>query len=351
MIIRLPGLIDVHTHMREPGGEHKETFETGTSAALAGGVTCLFAMPNTTPPITDEATFNIAIAAAKKGAKCDYALFVGATHDNVDAVAPLYDRAAGLKIYVNDTFGPLRVEDFTAVKKHLENWKGKGPVCFHAEQEVMEEIVSIAAQASTPIHICHVSKKSEIKAIKKYKEQGIKITCEVTPHHLFLTEADYQKQGAFADVRPRLATEEDRLALWANLDVVDCIATDHAPHTKEEKMSDKYPPGFPGLETTLPLMLTAVSEGKLSIDRLIELTNTNPRRIFNLPEQPDTYVEVDAGHEWELPETGWHTKPNWSPFAGRKVTGKVMKTVLRGQTVFEDGKVVAEPGTGRNIRG
>ncbi|MCP4394173.1 MAG: amidohydrolase family protein [Alphaproteobacteria bacterium] len=351
MIVKLPGLIDVHTHMREPGGEHKETFETGTSAALAGGVTAIFAMPNTTPPITDEASFALAIDRANKGAKCDYALFVGGTHRNPETISSLHNRAAGLKIYVNDTFGPLRVESYGAIRRHLENWKGKGPVCFHAEKEVVERVVEMAAEIDTAVHICHVSRKQEIEAIKQFKERGVKVTCEVTPHHLYFTEKDFERLGAFGDVRPMLASEEDRVALWDNFDVIDCIATDHAPHTKEEKANQSPPPpGLPGVETSLPLMLNCVAQGKLTIDRLIELTNINPRRIFNLPEQSNTYVEVDTDYEWTLPETGWYTKTDWSPFAGLKIKGKVIRTVLRGEVVFEDGKVLAPAGAGINLR-
>ncbi len=153
-----------------------------------------------------------------------------------------------------------------------------------------------------------------------------------------------------ADHRRPLATAADRDALWANLDVVDCIATDHAPHTLAEKQAESPLPGVPGLETMLPLLLTAVYEGRLALERLVELTCTRPRAIFCLPSQPDTYVEVVPQTRWTLPSSGWHTQCDWSPFAGMTVTGRVLRTVLRGQTVYEDGQVLATPGNGQNVR-
>ncbi len=348
--MRLPGLIDVHVHLREPGGEHKETFATGTAAALAGGVTTVLAMPNTTPPIIDAETFALAETRAREGARCDYGIFLGATDTNAPFAPSLQRRAAGLKIYVNDTFGPLRVESLAVVMHHLRHWRGAGPVAVHAEGLFVPALAALAALTGTHVHFCHVSRAAEIEAIRLAKARGFPVTCEVTPHHLWLTEDDVPRLGAFGDMRPRLATRADREALWANLDVVDCIATDHAPHTIEEKQSPTPPPGVPGLETTLPLLLTAVHDGRLSMEKLIDLTHTRPRTIFRLPAQPDTFVEVDPDAEWVLPEQGWLTNVGWSPFAGMRVRGRVVRTLLRGQVVFDDGQILARPGSGRNVR-
>ena len=152
------------------------------------------------------------------------------------------------------------------------------------------------------------------------------------------------------EVRPRLATKEDVDALWTNMDVIDCFATDHAPHTLAEKDSENPPPGFPGLETALSLLLTAVSESRLTIPDLIAKMHTNPRKIFHLPEQPETWVEVDENASYEIKASEQFTRCGWTPFEGWKVKGKVRKVVLRGKTAFEDGKILVEAGYGKNVR-
>ncbi|MDQ7030383.1 MAG: amidohydrolase family protein [Ardenticatenia bacterium] len=349
-VVRLPGLVDVHVHLREPGGEHKETFATGTAAALAGGVTLVLAMPNTSPPIVDERAFMEATRRAQAGARCDYALFLGATHTNAPLSPSLQRRAAGLKIYVNETFGPLRVTSLPALIAHMRQWRGPGPVAVHAEGLMVPAIVALAAMTGARVHFCHISRAAELAVIRAAKEQGLPVTCEVTPHHLWLTEQDVPRLGSFGQMRPPLATPADRDALWANLDVIDCVATDHAPHTREEKAGPAPPPGVPGLETMLPLLLTAVHEGRLTMERLVALTHTCPMAIFNLPPQPDTWVDVDLGAEWVVPEQGWHTRVDWSPFAGLHLRGRVVRTQLRGDVVYESGRVIASPGSGRDVR-
>jgi dihydroorotase-like cyclic amidohydrolase len=349
-LMRLPGLVDIHVHLREPGGEHKETIASGTAAALAGGVTAVLAMPNTNPPVTDAATFEQARARAQASARCDYGLFLGATADNVDLPAGVQQRAAGLKIYVNETYGPLRLASLPIVLAHLQRWHGPGPVAVHAEGLMVPALVALAGLTGKPVHLCHVSRAAEITVIRTAKEQGYPVTCEVTPHHLWLTQDDLPRLGPLGVMRPPLASAADRDALWANLDVVDCIATDHAPHTLAEKQGQKPPPGVPGLETMLPLLLTALHAGRLTWERLVELTNTRPRAIFHLPSQPDTYLEIDPLAHWTLPPSGWHTHPDWSPFAGLVVTGRLVHTVLRGQTAYEEGQVLAPPGSGRDVR-
>ncbi len=228
------------------------------------------------------------------------------------------------------------------------------PIVVHAESRSMAAAILFAAIYDRPVHIAHISLKEEVLLIKAAKERGIPVTCEVCPHHLFLSKDDIpgisSDHPGRAEVRPRLASKEDQEALWANLDVIDCFATDHAPHTVAEKDSDNPPPGLPGLETALPLLLTAVSESRLTIPGLIARMYTNPKKIFNLPEQPETWIEVDQEAEYEIRAANQFTRCAWTPFEGRKVKGRVCKVVLRGREAYRDGKVLVEAGYGRNVR-
>ena len=362
-MIKLPGLIDPHVHVREPGQTHKEDWDTVTQAALAGGVTTILAMPNTKPPIFDNSTLDLALNVAKSKARCDYGQYVGAGPDNADILPPLANKTAGLKMYLDSTFGELRLDDMTLWMPHFINFPKSAPIVLHSESRTMAAGILFAAVYDRPVHIAHISLKEEVLLIKAAKERGIKVTCEVCPHHLFLTkdsplpspppnpmDLGEGKGGGRKEVRPRLAAQEDVDALWANMDVIDCFATDHAPHTVEEKDSDNPPPGFPGLETLLPLLLTAVDDGRLTIDGIIQKSVVNPRKIFNLPEQPETWIEVDETAEYEIKAADHFTRCGWTPFEGWKVRGKVRKVVLREQVAFEDGKVLAEKGYGRNVR-
>ncbi len=356
-MLRLPGLIDPHVHVREPGQSHKEDWDTVTQAALAGGVTMILAMPNTKPPIFDEATLALALDAAKQKARCDYAQFLGAGPDNAEIVASLADKSAGLKMYLDSTFGELRLDDMTLWTPHFLNFPKAMPIVLHSESRTMAAGILFAAIYDRPVHIAHVSLKEEILLIKAAKERGIQVTCEVCPHHLFLTSSSPNSEGigggqggGRTEVRPRLATQADVEALWANMDVIDCFATDHAPHTLAEKDSDNPPPGFPGLETLLPLLLTAVDLGRLTLDDLIQKSVINPRKIFRLPEQPETWIEVDETAEYEIKAADQFTRCGWTPFEGWQVKGRVKRVVLRGKVAFEDGQVLVEQGYGRNVR-
>ncbi|KAL1498243.1 hypothetical protein ABEB36_009074 [Hypothenemus hampei] len=366
---KLPGFIDVHVHVREPGATHKEDYSSCTAAALAGGVTLILAMPNTNPAIVDEESFLLVKKLAKENARCDYAIFVGASSDNSSTICELAHEAAGLKMYLNETFTTLRLNDLNDWNKHLNSWPRKAPLCVHAESQTTAAIILMASLINRPVHICHVARKEEILIIKAAKEKGLKITCEVCPHHLFLSTNDIPKIGPQrSQVRPVLVSPEDQQALWENLHVIDCFATDHAPHTIEEKLSDKAPPGFPGLETILPLLINAVNEGRLTMEDIINKFHKNPRKIFHLPEQPNTYVEVDMDEEWTIPgnsllvsfplvnteiiflEAMTYSKSKWTPFAGKKVKGAVHRVVLRGEVAYVDGQILVQPGFGQNVR-
>ena len=348
---RLPGFVDPHVHLREPGATHKEDWDSGTAAALAGGFTMVLAMPNTKPPIFDSATLNLALGAAKTKARCDYAQYVGAGPDNAQSLPAVAHLAAALKMYLDSTFGELRLDDMTLWMPHFQNWPKDLPIVVHAESRSMAAAILMADMYHRSIHIAHISRKEEVLLIRAAKERGIQVTCEVAPHHLFLTAESGQSLGAGRmEVRPRLASQEDVDALWENLAVIDCIATDHAPHTLAEKDSDNPPPGFPGLETALPLLLTAVAGGRLTMTDLVEKMNTNPRRIFRLPEQPETWIEVDDASDYEIHASNQFSRCGWTPFEGWKVKGRLRKVVLRGREAYRDGKMLAEAGYGRNVR-
>jgi len=358
-MLKLPGLIDPHVHLREPGAIHKEDFDSGTSAALAGGFTMVLAMPNTKPPIFDASTLELALGAAKEKARCDYGQYVGAGPDNAEKVSALADKAAALKMYLDMTFGELRLDDMTLWQPHFEKYPKQYPIVVHSESRSMAAAILFAAIYDRPVHIAHISLKEEVLLIKAAKERGIKVTCEVCPHHLFLTApsslsplpvGDGRRGEGRKEVRPRLATQTDVDALWENLDVIDCFATDHAPHTLAEKDSDNPPPGFPGLETALPLLLTAVDNGQLTMDDIISKMHTNPKKIFNLPDQFETWIEVDESETYEIRASEQFTRCGWTPFEGWKVKGRVMRVVLRGHEAFKDGEVLVEKGFGKNVR-
>lgn len=350
-MVSLPGFIDVHVHLREPGATHKEDFASGTAAALAGGVTMVCAMPNTNPSIIDRTTFNLFSDLAKAGSRCDYALYVGAADTNWSTVSDMALQAAGLKMYLNDTFSTLKMTDMTIWEKHFQHWPKRCPIVCHAERQTMGAVILMAHLMDRPIHVCHLARKEEILLIKSAKEKGVKVTCEVCPHHLFLSTDDIDRIGfGRSEVRPVLCSPEDQQALWDNMDFIDVFATDHAPHTTQEKNSEKPPPGFPGLETILPLLLNAVDEGRLTLEDIKNKFHRNPKKIFNLPDQPNTYVEVDLDEEWVIPRETLHSKAKWTPFTGMKIKGKVHRVVLRGEVAYIDGEVLVPPGFGQNVR-
>lgn len=349
-MLELPGLIDTHVHLREPGATHKEDFESGTAAALAGGFTAVLAMPNTQPPITNRSTLERAKSLARSKAYCDYGIFLGAGEDNVQNANTLSGHVCGMKMYLDQTYGPLRLEGLRVMQEHVARWPSHKPIAAHAEGRSLAAILLLAAIYDKHVHVCHVSLKDEIVLIRNAKERGIRVTCEVTPHHLFLSRDDIPSLGrGRCEVRPRLAGVEDREALWDNLEVIDCFATDHAPHTVEEKDSEEPPPGFPGLETALPLMLGAVADGRMRQDDLVARMYNNPAHIFGIPEQGQTRIEIDSDVSWEVKGEELMSRCGWTPFEGMKVRGKVRRVTLRGEVVFEDGEVITQPGFGREL--
>jgi dihydroorotase len=346
-IIKLPGLIDPHVHLRDPGQTHKEDFLTGTSAALAGGFTTVMDMPNNVEPITTLERLEAKIAGAGSQAVSDIGFHFGTLGDNFDEFPKVIDKVKGLKIYLNVTTGNFII-DKSKLLDIYKAWPGTKPILLHAEDDVSDLVWDTLVDTRKTTHMCHVSSRAELEFVIRAKDAGLPISCGVTPHHLFLTNTDADKLGAFAHMKPVLKSKQDQDFLWQNLEYIDVIESDHAPHTKAEKDSPAPPFGVPGLETTLPLMLTAEAEGRITREQLIERLHANPARIFNVATDDTTYVEVKM-EEYEIRNEDLLTKAGWSPFAGRRVTGKVQLVVLRGQTVFENGKVLAKPGTGKVI--
>ena len=348
--ICLPGLIDVHVHLREPGGEHKENIASGTAAALAGGITLVLAMPNTSPPVTGAGALDHTLQLVDQKALCDVGVYFGASETNATEAAEQARETLGLKIYLDQTYGPLQMRNLAALLAHFCTWPADRPIAVHAEGLSAAMAIGLARSYGRRLHLCHISRADEIRLIRAAKESGADLTCEVAPHHLFLNETDALHLGPYGSMKPPLAKESDVAALWANLDVVDCIATDHAPHTRAEKETETPPPGVPGLETMVPLLLTAVADGRLSLERLVDLTHRAPSRIFGLPQQANTWIEIDPDARYAISSENLHTKSGWTPFEGLSVQGRVRRTVLRGQTACQDGQIQVQAGFGRVVK-
>lgn len=362
-LVNIPGIIDIHVHLRDPGQTHKEDFYTGTSAALAGGVTTVFDMPNNLAPIFTYEKLKEKMDIAKQKAVCDYGFFFGTDGENISEFEKVDDKVAGLKVYLNITTGKILIENESRVAKVFEAWPKNILIMVHAEGEKIDLAIKLAKRYGNRLHITHIASKSDLEKIIKAKKDKISVTCDVTPHHLMLfTRGEnifqltrgrekkiYNLGNGFSVVKPALATREDLEYLWEHLEDTDCIATDHAPHTVSEKKSDDPPSGFPGLETILPLLLTAVKDKKLTVNDIIRLTNTNPQKIFGIKQDKDTYVEVDMDEKYTIENKNLKTKCGWSPFDGWEVYGKIKRVFIRGTKVFEAGKVLVSPGFGHNI--
>lgn len=347
-IIQIPTLADVHVHLREPGATQKEDFESGTKAAVAGGYTQILDMPNNTSPTTTPEAFKEKVKLAEGRIWCDLGFNFGATAGSAKYFNKIKKNVFGLKVYMNQTTGPLLVDAQKDLNLIFKSWQSDLPIMVHAQGETVETAIKLAKEYKRALHVCHVT-SNQLSLIAKAKKEGIVISCEVCPHHLFLDSSDIKKLGPLAIMKPPLLTKKGQKKLWQNLDKIDIISTDHAPHTLEEKfdhLSPKY--GVPGLETTLPLMLNAMSQGLISQERLIEMTSTAPRRIFHLPVQPNTYVEIDLSKEYKISNKNLFTKCAWTPFVGRKGRGIIKNVVLRGKSIFQDGEFQGKP-SGKTI--
>lgn len=341
-IIKLPGLADIHVHLREPGTTQKEDFYSGTQAAIAGGYTQVLDMPNNTPPTVTLKDLAQKSNLAKGRIWCDLGFNFGATPQSTKYFKHIAKKVFGLKVYMNMSTGSLLVEKLKDRELIFKSWSSHLPIMVHTEGETIEIAIKLAKKYKKSLHVCHVT-ADQISSIEKARKLGQNVTCEVTPHHLFLNHDDVKKLGPLGIMKPPLLTKRDQQRLWSNLDKIDMISTDHAPHTKEEKQNQPAPFGVPGLETTLPLMMAAVAQNKLTTARLIEMTSTNPKKIFKLPDQLDTYVLIDFAKTYEISNDNLFTKCHWTPFVGMDGRGEVKRVVVRGKIVFQDGKFIGKP--------
>ena len=344
----LRGIIDSHVHLREPGAAHKETILTGTTAALAGGVIAVLEMPNTSPPTTDRHTFQEKLALFARSAVSDYGLFLGLRAGLTDDTLALAPAAAGLKLYLDETYGELTHQG-GSLRSVFEGWPGPGPIAIHAESPTIARCLALARETGQRLHVCHVPHPDDLLAIDRARQAGVRVTCEVTPHHLFLSDEAVARLGAYAQMKPPLLPAPLVARYWERLDLVDILATDHAPHTHAEKRGPNPPLGVPGLETMLPLLLHAVDQGRLTLERLEELTFHNPVEIYGLAPPEDASVEVDLDVRWALPFEGYHTRCGWSPYVGLPALGRVERVIIRGACVWEGGRLLAAPGAGQPL--
>jgi len=336
-LIKIPGLIDVHVHLREPGATHKEDFYTGSRAAVVGGFTFIIDMPNNpTPTITFE-RLEEKIELAEK-AVCDIGFHFGTDGKNLEEFAKVWDnpRVFGLKIYCNHTTGEMLIEDENILDKIFSAWNSDKPILVHAEGKQLVKTLLLANKYKRRIHVCHITQKIEVDLVRLAKLQGQKVSAGVCPHHLYFTDESVFEIPGYGIMKPPLGTKIDQEALWVGLNdgTIDIVETDHAPHTKEEKEKEGPAFGVPGLETALGLMYRAVHDGRIKEDDVVKFLYTNPKRIFNIPEQADTYVELDPEVPWVVGENSYESKCGWSPFEGMTLYGKPGKVVIKGQEII-----------------
>ena len=370
----IPGVIDPHVHVRDIQQAYKEDWKTASMAALAGGVTSIFDMPNTIPATINLENLNIKRETAEKSL-VNYKFFIGATNYNLKDIEGILSEEpsdiAGIKIFLAGSSSNETVTDedvlkqiFMIAKKYdkvvvvhtelqelLDKWQQRLPYNNILKHNALrnrqcaikgtELVLKLSEEIGNKIYIAHVSTAEEIEMIKKYKLNN-QIFCEVTPHHLLLNESILEKVGNFGKVNPPLRSEKDNEALWQAINdgIADTIGTDHAPHTIEEKQQDyeKAPSGFPGLETCLPLFLNEINKGNLKLEKLVELTSKNPANIFNLEKRGEitigNYADItviDVNRKWKIDTSRFHTKAKYSPFDGMEVTGKIIMTFVCGK--------------------
>jgi dihydroorotase len=384
----LPGVIDSQVHFREPGLEHKEDLASGSDAAVLGGVTTVFEMPNTNPATTDALALDDKLERASGRMRCDHAFYVGATAENVGLLAELERRpgSAGIKIFMGSSTGSLLVEDDASLERVLRS--GSRRVAVHAEDEprlrarkalaeaagdplahpewrdveaatlAVTRLLRAARAVGRRVHVLHVTSAEEIELLAQARDVA---SVEVTPHHLTMHAPDcYQRLGTRAQMNPPVRDARHRDALWQAVaeGVVDVLGSDHAPHTLDEKARPypASPSGMTGVQTLLPVMLDHVAQGRLSLERLVDLTGHGPQRIFQLAGKgrimrgyDADLVLVDLAARWRI-ETGWlASRAGWSPYEGMTITGRPVATLVRGRIVARDGGLVGDP-IGRPVR-
>jgi dihydroorotase len=383
----LPGVIDSQVHFREPGLEHKEDLESGSRAAVLGGVTALFEMPNTKPNTDSAEALNEKLRRAENRMWCDHAFYVGATAANAEQLGELemLPGAAGIKVFMGASTGDLLVSDDKELARVLAH--GKRRVAIHAEDETRMQaradlrvtgdpsshpvwrddesamlatrrIVALARAAGRRIHVLHITTPAELEFLGRNKDIA---TCEVTPQHLTLAgEEAYPRLGTYAQMNPPIRSGAHREGLWhwVNQGVPDVLGSDHAPHTKDEKAQvyPASPSGMPGVQTLVPLMLNHVAEGRLTLQRFIDLTSAGPQRIFGLvnkgriaPGYDADFTIVDLKKQWTVEENWLASRCGWSPFTGMRLTGQPIGTIVRGKRVMWEAQL-ANQAEGRPVR-
>jgi dihydroorotase-like cyclic amidohydrolase len=348
-ILTLPGLIDPHVHLRDPGQTEKEDFYTGTLAALAGGYTTVLDMPNNIAPIFSAKELRKKKRIAAEKIVCDVGFYLGTMGDNLDELQKARALGVyGLKVYLNQTTGGF-ILDSKRLEQIYTSWPTELPILLHAEEETFETALAVVKKLRRKTHLCHLSTKYELEKVIEAKQSGLPVTCGVTPHHLFLNESDEKYLGPYGKMRPPLRSKKDVAFLWKHLAAIDCIESDHAPHTAAEKESDTPPNGIPGLETTVPLLLTAVAEGRLEMHDVIRLCHDEPAKIFNVRQGKGTYIEIDLAATGTIMNKSQHSKAGRTPFHGWKTQGNVRSVFIRGRQVYKNGKLLVLPGFGSVI--
>jgi len=381
-LVALPALIDPHVHFRTPGAEYKEDWVTGSAAAIAGGITTVIDMPNNNPPAVDYASLMakkkiIDEQIAQSGRALKYYLYLGATPANWTEFEKCRDEVIGIKLFMGASTGNLLVDKLADQEKiFAEAARLDMLVAVHAEDEetikncplltkeglpagrqgvgsglkisdhskirsrsaaikAVSQAIAIAEKYGTRLYICHVSTADEIEIIKAAKARGVKVYAEVAPHHLFLNQSAYETLRTLAQMNPPLRTPEDQNALWQaiNEDIIDTVGTDHAPHTLTEKAKPypASPSGVPNIENYLALLLNAYNKGKISLEKIVELTHNNPQKIFNLPKNDD-WVIVELDKEKIIKNEDQKTKCGWSPYAGMKLKGWPVAIITNNKT-------------------
>jgi dihydroorotase len=382
----LPGVIDSQVHFREPGLVQKEDLETGSRAAALGGVTAVFEMPNTDPTTTTAEALADKLRRAKGRMHCDFAFWVGGTHENV-ADIPELERlpgAAGIKVFMGSSTGRLLVADDAGVLAILKATRRRA--AFHSEDEARlierkplrvagdvsshpvwrdetaaiqctERLIRLARQAQAQVHVLHISTREEMAFLAEAKDVA---TCEATPHHLTLSAEDYARLGTKLQMNPPVRRAEHREGIWRGVSqgVVDVLGSDHAPHTLEEK-AKRYPDspsGMTGVQTLVPVMLDHVNAGRLTLQRFVDLTSAGPARIFNIVGKGRIAAGYDADFtivDMKRVETirdSWiASRCGWTPYDGMTVTGWPVGTIVRGRRVMWEGGLTA-PSIGEAVR-
>ncbi len=353
-LIKIPAMLDPHVHLRGLEWTHKGTFFTETKAAVAGGYWAVFDMPNTPPSTINRAALNRKLTSLDLHAVCDYGAYFGASQSgNFHEYLAIHEDVCGLKMFCNDTTGDLLIEDQNERSKHIHAWDNGKVLSVHAEGQTVLEILELVRKDQGATHFLHISTAEEIGYLTAAKEEGLPITIGVCPHHLWLTQDDVSVLGSKGMMKPELKTKVDQDALWQALQngIIDIVESDHAPHTLEEKSGDAPVYGVPGLETTLPLLCTAVDEGRLTVEQMIDFVSINPRKIFGVTAPDETYTLVDLDSAYIINDGNLQTQCGWSPFSGMRVSSKVMETWIRGTKVYDGEQVLVEEGFGQGIYG